>query len=121
MLEASFGDMTLSSSEWMEQTMNASAELMLSVGDLVMLYAPQALIMGALAFLVYKKLAERNGNWERICGFFRKQPQQKIDAEELTVSLEAEPKKKLITVPLILAIVIGIAFMIFYEIMTRMA
>lgn len=119
MLEESFGDMTLSSGEWMQQMMNSSAELTLTVPDVLMLYAPQALLMGALAFFVYKKLAVRNGNWERICGFFRKQPV--MEQEESGVTWEAEPKQRLITVPLVIAVIIGVAFMIFYEITMRMA
>lgn len=117
-LEASFGDMTLSSTEWMQQLMASSAELNLTVPDVLLLYAPQALIMGGLAFFVYRKLAMRNGNWEKICGFFRKQPQVQADG---TATWEAEPKQKMVTVPLVLAIVIGIAFMIFYEVAIRLS
>lgn len=119
-LEQSFGDMTLSSAEWMQQMMNSSAELMLSVPMVLQLYAPQAIVMGVLAFLVYRKLAMRNGNWDRICAFFRKQPVKSVEAET-TVAWEAEPKQKMVTVPLVLAIVIGIAFMVFYEVVIRMA
>lgn len=119
MLEASFGDMTLSSAEWMQQLMASSAELTLTVSDVLVLYGPQALVMGVLAFFVYRKLARRNGNWEKICGFFKKQPV--VQPDEAGMCLEAEPKQRMITVPLILAIIIGIAFMIFYEIVIRMA
>ena len=120
MLEATLGDMTLSPSEWMQQTMTASAELTLSLGDVLSLYAPQALIMGVLAFFVYKKIAVRNGNWERICGFFRKQPVVPVGEEETGITLEVQPKK-MVTVPLVIAIIIGIAFMILCEVLLRMA
>lgn len=120
MLEASFGDMTLSSSEWMQQLMASSAELTMTISDVLVLYAPQALVMGALAFLVYKKLAVRNGNWERICGYFRKQPEQSLNGEAM-VTWEVEPKQKMVTVPLVIAIIIGVAFMIFFEVVMRMA
>lgn len=119
MLEAAFGDMTLSSSEWMQQMMTASEALTLSFSDVLILYGPQAFLMGTLAFFVYKKLAKRNGNWERICGFFRKQPV--TTAEEHTVTWEVKPKQKLVTAPLVLGIIIGSAFMIFYEVVIRMA
>jgi hypothetical protein len=59
--------------------------------------------MGILAFLVYRKLARRSGNWERICGFFRQKPEQKM-----------------VTVPLVIAMIVGIAFMVFYEIVVHM-
>lgn len=122
LFEAAFGDMTLSSSEWMQQMMTASAELTLTVSDVLTLYAPQAVIMSILAFFVYKKLAVRNGNWERICGFFRKQTIQNQNAEvEVTVTWEVEPKQKMITAPLVVAIIIGVAFMIFYEVVMHMA
>lgn len=116
-LELAFGDMTQSSSAWMEQMFASSAQLNLSISDVFLLYGPQALIMGALAVLVYKKLAMRNGNWERICGFFKKQP--KVE-EEGTVTCEVKPKQRIMTIPLVLAIVIGVAFMIFYEVVVRL-
>lgn len=120
MLEASFGDMTLTSTEWMQQLLESSAELSMTVSDVLILYGPQALIMGALAFLVYKKLAIRNGNWERICGFFRRQPNRSAEGEAM-VTWEVEPKTKMVTVPLVIAMVVGIAFMVFYEVVVRLA
>ncbi len=118
MIELAFGDMTLSSSEWMQNMLVSSANLDLSLADVLILYAPQALVMGVLAFFVYKKLATRNGNWERICGFFAKST---VTKEEETLNLEVVPKQKMVTLPLIFAILIGVAFMIFYEIAIRMA
>ena len=103
LLESAFGDMTLSSDEWMEQLMSESSELLVSVPAVLSMYAPQAIIMGVAAFFVYRKLAKRSGNWERICGFFRKQP-----------------KQKLMTVPLVIAVVLGVAFMVFLEVLMRM-
>lgn len=115
MLEQAFGDMTLSSAEWMQKMLASSAEVALSVPEVLSLYAPSALIMGILAFLVYKKLALRNGNWQHICGFFRRNPQ------EFSEDCPEQKKKRMITVPLALAIIIGVAFMIFYEIVVRTA
>ena len=73
---------------------------------------PQALIMGILAFLVYKKLAIRSGNWDRIRSYFTKQPVSQ-DVEG------AGTKERLITIPLAVAMVIGVAFMIVYEILIQ--
>ena len=115
MLEASFGDMTQPANEWVRQMMSSAALLELSVPQVLILYGPQALFMGALAILVYKKLAMRNGNWERICSYFKKQPNQKED----NISLEVVPKQRMITIPLVIAIVIGVAFMIVYEILVQ--
>lgn len=123
-LELMLGDMTLTSEEWMRQMFASSEQLVLTVGDVLILYAPQAIIMGILAVLVYKKLAVRNGNWERICAMFGKKKQAEAVTEEAVenaVTLEVQPKQKLITVPLIIGIIVGIAFMIFYEVVVRMA
>lgn len=115
LLEQAFGDMTLSSAEWMQNLLTASAEVTLSVPEVLGMYAPQALIGGILAFLVYKKLAVRNDNWQRICGFFRRKSQEELFAEGMT-----QKKQRMITLPLAFAIALGVAFMIFYEIVVRM-
>ena len=56
-------------------------------------------------YLVYKKLAKRSGNWERICEFFGN---KKEDAQPI------------VTIPLMLGIAIGVVFMFFYELQLRM-
>ena len=111
LFETAFGDMSLSTEDWVQQMLTAAEQLNMTVTDVLILYGPQALFMGALAVWVYKKIAMRNGNWEKICGFFRKQPRVQ----------QEEPKQHMVTVPLVVAIVIGIAFMIFYEVVVRIA
>jgi len=111
MLESVFGNMTQSSAEWMQQLMGSAAMLELTVGQILMLYGPQALIMGILAVIVYRKLAMRSGNWSRICACFVRKTQEQSE--------EAGAKKRLITVPLAVAIVIGTAFMIVYEVLMQ--
>lgn len=118
MIENTYGDMSQTSAEWIRQMMSASQSLELTVSEVLMLYGPSALVMGALAFLVYKTLAKRSGNWQRICALFQRKP-IKNENEEVTVVLEAEPKQKMVTLPLVLAILIGIAFMVFYEIVVQ--
>lgn len=108
-LELAFGDMTLAPAEWMQQLMLSTEQVVLTVPDVLLLYGPQALVMSVLAFLVYKKLAVNNGNWQRICGWFKPQTEQ-----------EEEPQQRILTVPLVLAMVIGVVFMIVYEILIRM-
>ena len=112
MLETAFGDMTRSSSEWLEQAIGSAANMELTVGQVFVMYGPQALIMGILAFLVYKKLAIRSGNWDRIRSYFINQPVSQ-DVEG------AGTKERLITIPLAVAMVIGVAFMIVYEILIQ--
>ncbi|MBP3610494.1 MAG: CPBP family intramembrane metalloprotease [Lachnospiraceae bacterium] len=117
-LELSMGDMTLSSREWMQQMFETSEALPLTVPDVLLVYGPMAGIAGVLAFLVYRKLARRNGNWEKICGFFgRKQS----EAAGMAATLEVQPKQRMVTIPLVLGIVVGIAFMVFYEIVIRLS
>lgn len=118
-IEASYGDMTQTATEWVRQIMNSAANLNLTVPEVLMLYGPSALIMGVLAFLVYRKLATRTGNWERICAWWKKQP-EKMEQGEPAVILEAEPKQRMVTAPLVIAMLIGIAYMVFYEVMIQM-
>ena len=116
MMEETFGDMTLSATEWTRQLMESAANIQLTVPQVFILYGPQALIMGVLAFFVYKKIAIRNDNWHRICACFKKQ--SKTTEEENTV-LEAASKERMITIPWVIAMVLGTAFMIYYEIMLQ--
>lgn len=110
-LETAFGDMTLTGEEWMRQTVVASAQMDLSVMEVLAMYGPVAVMSAVLAYFVYKKLAKRNGNWYRICG----------NVPEAVGTPEEGGKKRLVTIPLVIAIVIGIAFMIFYEILVKQA
>lgn len=115
MLEQAVGDMSMSSKEWMSQMMESSATMELPLGTILQLYGPQAIVMGVAAFFVYKKLAERNGNWNAVCLSFKKKP---VTGTEL---IQEERKERMMTPSLFVAILIGIAFMIFYEIVSRMA
>ena len=116
MMEETFGDMTLSAPEWTRQLMESAANIQLTVPQVIILYGPQALIMGVLAFFVYKKLAIRNSNWERICASFKKQPDVMI--EDLSAG-EVPEKKQMITIPWIIASLLGIAYMIVFEILLQ--
>ena len=122
MLENTFGDMTLPTKEWARQLMDSTANLQLTVPQVLSLYAPQALIMGVLAFFVYKKLAIRNNNWERICACFKEQskmPETKNDVMTEIQASEEVPKKRMVTIPLVIALLLGTAFMIYYEILLQ--
>lgn len=111
MMEETFGDMTLSAGEWTRQLMESAANIELTVPQVITLYGPQALIMGILAFFVYKKLATGSGNWERICASFKKQP----DATEDLLVGEVPERKRMVTIPWVIASLLGIAYMIFLE------
>ncbi|MBQ7863916.1 MAG: CPBP family intramembrane metalloprotease [Lachnospiraceae bacterium] len=116
MLEETFGDMTLPATEWTRQLMESAANIQLTVPQVFFMYGPQALIMGVLAFFVYKKLATRSGNWDRICASFNKQPV--VTTEELP-ELEVKEKKRMVTIPWIIASLLGIAYMIVFEILLQ--
>ena len=116
MLEVIFGDMTQSSTEWVRQLMDSSAALQLTVPQVLSLYAPQALVMGVLAFFVYKKLAVRSGNWEWICAGFKKHP---VKVTEEMPEAEVTEKRRMVTIPWVIATVLGIAFMIYFEFLLR--
>jgi len=116
MMEETFGDMTLSAADWTRQLMESAANIQLTVPQVLAMYGPQALIMGVLAFFVYKKLATGNGNWDRICANVKKQPASL--AENLPEE-EAAEKQRMITVPWVIASLLGIAYMIFFEFLLR--
>lgn len=116
MMEETFGDMTLPATEWTRQLMESAANLQLTVPQVLTLYAPQAVIMGVLASFVYKKLATRSGNWERICASFKRQ--QEVAEEEAPEGDGAE-KNRMVTIPWIIATLLGIAYMIVFEILVR--
>ena len=114
-LEAMLGDLTLTSEEWMYQIVKNGVQL--TVPQVLMQYGLPALVGGVLAFLVYKKLAVRNGNWYRICASFKPQRRKKAENGEEP----EEPKQRMITVPLVIGILLGVAFMIFYEFLIQRA
>lgn len=116
MMEETFGDMTLPATEWTRQLMESAANLQLTVPQVLTLYAPQAVIMGVLAFFVYKKLATRSGNWERICASFKR---QQAVAEEEAPEGDGAEKNRMVTIPWIIATLLGIAYMIVFEILVR--
>lgn len=116
MMEDTFGDMTLPAGEWTRQLLESASDIQLTVPQVIVMYGPQALIMGTLAFFVYKKLAIRSGNWDRIRASFYRQPSAAL--EELPVA-EAAEGKQMITVPWIIASLLGIAYMIFFEIVLQ--
>jgi len=103
-IELMMGDISLPATEWLREMINASAKMELSIGSVVSMYGPQAVLMGYLAFLVYRKLAKRNGTWDGICEFFG---QKKEDAEPIA------------TIPLTLGAAIGVVSMFFYELALR--
>ncbi len=104
-MELLIGDFSLGASEWIQQTMAASETVDITIGSVVYVYGMPAVGMSFLAFLVYKKLAKRNGNWERICSF---------------VGNKKEDAPSIVTVPLMIGIAIGVVSMFFYELALRM-
>jgi len=106
---AAFGDMTLTGNEWVRQMMENPVKLTLI--DVILMYLPSAVAMGTLAFLVFRKLAQRNGNWERIRSCIGKKSET-MEEKEYT-----EP---IVTIPMMIAMAIGVLFMFAYEMLLRL-
>lgn len=104
MLKDMLGDVDMTTSEWVRYLMD-TASAQAGFWETVLTYAPSAVFWSALAFLLFRYIAKRNGNWERICGFFGK---------------PAKGSRSLFSVPLAAAIAIGVIAMFFYELMMRL-
>ena len=96
--------------------MEASNDLVLTVPQVFGMYGLSAGIGTLLAFLVYRSLAKRSGNWDKIRNMFRKNQE---DSDPYVISLEKKPG--LVTPALLVGITIGVAFMVFLEIMLHQA
>ncbi len=103
MISVAFGDMTLTGDEWMTQMFTATVEV--GLAEVLIVYLPPAIFSGFLAYLVFRIIAIRNGNWERICGFLGR---------------KKENAGTLVTVPLMVAIGIGVVFMFLVEMLMRL-
>ncbi|MBE5950685.1 MAG: CPBP family intramembrane metalloprotease [Lachnospiraceae bacterium] len=102
MITSSMGDMTLSGTEWMEQTMNMAVELKLA--DVLYVYLLPAVGSGVLAYWVFRTIAIRTGRWEHVRALFGKR----------------EGTRPLVTIPLMVAIAVGVVFMFFVELLMRL-
>lgn len=113
-LAASFGDMTLTGREWLEQTMTTTVEI--GLADVIGAYLLPAVISGVLAYWVYRSLAIRSGNWERIRMMFAGKRKHGESGEEAGEVQE----KSLLTAALMIAIAAGVLFIFFYEMLMRL-
>lgn len=102
-ISEALGDMTLTGDEWMTQLFSTTVEI--GLGDVLSVYLMPAVFSGVVAFWVFRTLAIRSGNWERICGFFKR---------------SEEDTQPLLTTPLVIAILLGMLFMFVVEILTRL-
>ena len=102
MITSSIGDMTLTGTEWMEQTLNMTVDLRL--GDVLYVYLMPAIGSGILAYWVFRTIAIRTGRWEHVRGLFGKK----------------EGARTFMTIPLMIAIAVGVVFMFFTELLMRL-
>lgn len=102
MITSTMGDMTLSGAEWMEQTMNMTVEI--GLGDVLYVYLAPAVGSGILAYWVFRTIAIRTGRWEHVRGLFGKK----------------EGTQPLVTIPLMVAIAVGVVFMFLVELLMRL-
>lgn len=103
MISTAFGDMTLTGDEWMTQMFTTTVKV--GLVDVLSLYLTPAVFSGVLAYFVFRTIAIRTGNWERIRGFFGNKRE------------DAQP---MVTIPLMIAIAIGVLVMFFYEMLMRL-
>lgn len=103
-LEVILGDPSMNTSEWIEFLLESSTA---SIGfsEVLITYAPSAVFWSVLAFFLFRFIAKRNGTWERIQGFIGK---------------KKEDARPLLTIPLAIAIAIGVVCMFFYELLLHM-
>ena len=102
MITSSIGDMTLTGTEWMEQTLNMTVDLRL--GDVLYVYLMPAVGSGVLAYWVFRTIAIRTGRWEHVRSLFGKK----------------EDARTFMTIPLMIAIAVGVVFMFFVELLMRL-
>lgn len=102
MITSSIGDMTLTGTEWMEQTLNMTVDLRL--GDVLYVYLMPAIGSGILAYWVFRTIAIRTDRWEHVRGLFGKK----------------EGARTFMTIPLMIAIAVGVVFMFFVELLMRL-
>ena len=77
----------------------------IGLADVLSVYLTPAVFSGVLAYFVFRTIAIRTGNWERIRGFFGNKRE------------DAQP---MVTIPLMIAIAIGVLVMFFYEMLMRL-
>lgn len=96
-------DFSMDASEWLHSVMSAGTGE-LTLGAVLATYAPQAVLFSVLAFLVLRKIARRSGNWEKLCGMVRG---------------EGSRQESFLTIPMMLALAIGVVILFMYETMMR--
>lgn len=78
----------------------------------VLMYGFIAIFTTALAVLLYIAIAKISGRWEIVRGYFK--------SNNNSIIREIEKKQRLITIPLIIAVIICIILMIYTEIVMRL-
>ncbi len=112
MLSASFGDLTQEADVWLRQMMNTSVEG-LTLGAVFATYFMPAVLCSVLAFYVYRVLAKRSGNWERICSFMGRGKTE--EPVETITENGSNAKQSMMTIPMMVAIALGVLMMLLYE------
>lgn len=103
-MEELLGDVNMTTSEWLRYLMETT-DTSRGLSETIATYAPSAIFWSVLAFFLFRHIARRNGNWEKICELFKRPTKE---------------NRSLLTVPLVAAIAIGVVAMFFYELMMRM-
>ncbi len=126
-IEYYFGDMTLSGQEWMRQMLEATDGVQITLGYVFVNFFPSAMIFGAITWLILKSMSRNAGTWDRFRVTFlgadsvpvEKESKGPYDTEMKTDLEETEGNAtlKILTIPLMVTIAIGVLMMFVYETM----
>lgn len=125
LLEELFGDMTLTADEWFTQMMSSAANSHLKLGEVIAAYLPSAIIFGFISFFLLRTISKQCGTWNNFRHVFLGAENPIVEAEtKSTYGTEREipeekekgtPGLRVLTIPMMVAIAIGIMFMYVVE------
>ncbi len=124
-IEESFGDMSMTSAEWIEKSAEEAGKIQMTFTGALM-YLPSAVIFTTLAFFLFRCIAKRCGNWDKMRARFMNVGGVPIEAENngnpydntkkpADPDEETNPEVKIMTTPLMIAVAIGVLLMFIYE------
>ncbi len=125
MLEQSLGDLTSTPEAWINSMMSEAANAHLGLGTVIATYLPSAVLFGFISFFVLRTISRQSGTWNNFRHVFLGAENPIVEAETVsTYGTEREipedkekgtPGLRVLTIPMMLAIALGIVFMFIYE------
>ncbi len=125
MLEQAFGDLTSTPEAWINAMMAEASNSHLGLGMVIATYLPSAVIFGFISFFILRTISKQSGTWNNFRHVFLGAENPIVEAETVsTYGTEREipednekgtPGLRVLTIPMMLAIALGIVFMFIYE------